>query len=115
MHRKSHKGQDFYEPIDEMLGEESLCVMKRFFLLIVLSFVVFLSTSCQKREDKTLERNLFTFIVSCTGGSLEACNSGCAATYPDITGANYTAASACFSNCSTNCNLSGTILLLTNK
>lgn len=115
MHRKSHKGQDFYEPIDEMLGEKSLSVMKRFILLIVLGFVMFLSTSCQKREDKTLERNLFTFIVSCTGGSLDACNSGCAAAYPDITGANYTAASTCFSNCSTNCNLSGTILLLTNK
>ncbi|WP_208652429.1 hypothetical protein [Leptospira kemamanensis] len=89
--------------------------MKRFFLLIVLSFVVFFSTSCSERKDTTLQRNLFTFLVSCTGGSLDACNSGCAAQYPDITGPNYTAASTCFSNCTTNCNLSGTLLLLTNK
>ncbi|MCW7470274.1 hypothetical protein [Leptospira kanakyensis] len=53
--------------------------------------------------------------MTCTGGSLDACNSGCAGKYPDVTGDNYPAASACFSACSTNCNLSTTLLLLTNK
>lgn len=114
-HRKRNKGQDFYEPIDEMQAEGSLYDMKRFFLLVTLGFVVFFSTSCQKRQDKTLERNLFTFIVSCTGGSLTACNADCAAKYPNITGDNYPTASTCFSNCSTNCSLSATLLLLTNK
>ncbi|MCT8332979.1 hypothetical protein NUH30_04785 [Leptospira sp. 85282-16] len=89
--------------------------MNRLLVLVVLCFVMIFSTSCQKREDKTLERNLFTFLISCTGGSLDACNADCAAKYPDITGVNYTSASACFSACSTNCNLSTTLLLLTNK
>ncbi|PKA26748.1 hypothetical protein [Leptospira meyeri] len=89
--------------------------MNRLFVLVVLCFVMIFSTSCQKREDKTVERNLMTFLVTCTGGSLEACNAGCAGKYPDVTGDNYPAASACFTACSTNCNLSTTLLLLTNK
>ncbi|TGL37800.1 hypothetical protein [Leptospira perdikensis] len=88
--------------------------MNRLFVLVVLCFVMIFSTSCTKREDKTVERNLMTFLLTCTGGSLEACNAGCAAKYPNVTGDNYPAASACFSACSTNCNLSTTILLLTN-
>ncbi|WP_232225883.1 hypothetical protein [Leptospira terpstrae] len=89
--------------------------MNRLFVLVVLCFVMIFSTSCQKREDKTVERNLFTFLLTCTGGSLTACNADCAAKYPDVTGDNYPAASTCFSACSTNCNLSTTLLLLTNK
>ncbi|TGK54168.1 hypothetical protein EHQ16_18835 [Leptospira kanakyensis] len=73
------------------------------------------STSCEKRKDNTIKNNILTFLVTCTGGSLDACNSGCAGKYPDVTGDNYPAASACFSACSTNCNLSTTLLLLTNK
>ncbi|TGN18781.1 hypothetical protein EHS15_11955 [Leptospira idonii] len=62
-----------------------------------------------------MEKNLLTFLISCNGGSLQACQSQCAAAYPVVTGENFPAVSACQTNCSTNCNLSTVYLLITAK
>ncbi|MDZ4727492.1 MAG: hypothetical protein SH817_15145 [Leptospira sp.] len=89
--------------------------MKALLKLIILSSLVFTFSQCQKREDKTIQRNLLTFVVGCTGGSLSACQANCATTYPDVTGENYPNVSTCNSNCSNYCSLTNLYLLISNK
>ncbi|BDA78287.1 hypothetical protein LPTSP3_g12170 [Leptospira kobayashii] len=84
----------------------------KFFILLSL---VFFSFACKEREDKTIEKNLLLYTLTCNGGSLGACQSQCAAAYPSVTGDNFPSVSTCQSNCTTNCNLSNTLLLLLSK
>ncbi|MDF3819407.1 hypothetical protein P3G55_05830 [Leptospira sp. 96542] len=89
--------------------------MKRWLSLFVLSFSLLFLASCQKRQDKTVENNLLTYLLTCTGGSLQACQSTCAAQYPNVTGENFPAMDACNTTCTNNCSLSSVLLLITNR
>jgi len=79
--------------------------MNAFLRILVAASFVFVMIGCQKREDKTIEKNVLTFLIGCTGGSLAACQSSCATTYPTVTGENYPNVSTCNTNCSTYCSV----------
>ncbi|MCB1179200.1 MAG: hypothetical protein KDK36_16580 [Leptospiraceae bacterium] len=82
--------------------------MKALKFLSIIVFVFFIS-NCQSREDTTLQKSVLTYLITCTGGSLDACNSNCSSTCgiaetDAVTGANLSCMTSCQSTCSTNCN-----------
>ncbi|MBE7413156.1 MAG: hypothetical protein L6Q54_12005 [Leptospiraceae bacterium] len=79
---------------------------------IIILFVAFYSCSENKSQtkEKRIEKVMITYLLSCTGGSLEACRTGCGPTCGIPVGSALTAAAlpcvtSCQSTCSSNCDL----------
>jgi hypothetical protein len=88
--------------------------MSRFFYVFTIILAFSLSfTSCQKREDQSVEKAVFDFILLCPGGSVEACNSGCRSQFGEnVTTENFTAIDRCLNSCQNNCDLRNIFLLI---
>ncbi|MCU0825703.1 MAG: hypothetical protein MUF77_13820, partial [Leptospira sp.] len=72
--------------------------MRQLVFLFGIFSLLLLTSFCQERKDRTIERNLLTYIITCDGGSLEACQRNCATRYPNVTGENFPQVSSCNSN-----------------
>ncbi|EQA63438.1 MULTISPECIES: hypothetical protein [Leptospira] len=85
-------------------------------ILLFLFFVFVLMTDCSSRKDETKEKALFNYILYCgPGGTIDSCNAACGETYgTNVTNANLQALTSCTSACTTNCNVLGLYLQLSN-
>ncbi|MEM7179776.1 MAG: hypothetical protein AAF518_02610 [Spirochaetota bacterium] len=95
--------------------------MTRFykFLLIAL-FAWGLASSCTSRKDDRLDRAIFTYAISCSGGSLSSCRATCPAncgisTDTSLTNSEYPCIRDCQSSCDSVCDLSSILLLLNSE
>ncbi|MCB1157167.1 MAG: hypothetical protein H7A25_07105 [Leptospiraceae bacterium] len=93
--------------------------MKSLFHIFILIFSLFLFSSCSSRKDDSLEKSIFTFLISCTGGSKEACKNSCAGqcglSADAVTNTLYPCVQSCHSNCDTVCDFSMNLMLYLNK
>lgn len=85
--------------------------MKLIQLFILLSSI-FLFSNCQSRTDNTREKAFLTYLVTCTGGSVTACQNTCApscglGTSDLVPADKLSCMTSCQSTCSTNCNSLG--------
>ncbi len=90
--------------------------MNRFVKFLFILFIPFLLINCPTHKDNTLRNGLAAYMLSCTGGSVSACNSSCTSYcgVPDgavVTSDKVSCVNTCQASCSSNCNLSTTLLL----
>ncbi|AVQ12473.1 Putative lipoprotein [Leptospira santarosai] len=85
-------------------------------ILLFLFFCFVLMAGCSSRKDETKEKAIFNYILYCgPGGTIDSCNAACGATYgTNATNANLQALTSCTSACTTNCNVLGLYLQLSN-
>ncbi len=85
--------------------------MKRVQLFFLISSI-FLFSNCQSRTDNTREKAFLTYLVTCTGGSVTACQSGCPTscglgTTDPVPADKLSCMTSCQSTCTSNCNSLG--------
>ncbi len=93
--------------------------MKYINTIIFLSLIL-LFFHCTKKPDNTKQKAILSYVLTCTGGSLAACNESCVYSCgltldSALTPSNYPCLTSCQSTCSTNCNSLNLLLVLSRK
>jgi len=79
-------------------------------ILAIVALLAYCSENKSQTKEKRIEKVMMTYILNCTGGSLDACRTACGSSCGISEGGALTASAlpcvtSCQSTCSSNCDL----------
>lgn len=95
--------------------------MKMIYIPFYLITLILLTLNCSENKSQTkekrIEKVMLTYLINCTGGSLEACKTSCGNSCSVPSGGSVTTAtlpcvSSCQTTCSSNCDLTTNLGLI---